>query len=80
VATNKISFPILFDCGQIALSYVHWQPGKAASIELPRVFLIDSGGTVRRDLEYSALTKEVFEGRGLFAEIDKVLAPPAGRK
>ena len=74
---NKISYPILFDCGQIAASYVHWMPGQAGGFDLPRVFLIDATGVIRRDLEYNALTKEVFEGRGLFAEIDKLLAAPA---
>ena len=82
-AAHKISTPILFDCGQIAASYVHWQPGKSGGFDIPRVFLIDGTGTIRRDLEYNVLTKEIFEGRGLFAEIDKILQPraaPAGKQ
>jgi peroxiredoxin len=78
--TNKVSTPILFDCGQIAASYVHWSPGKAGGFDLPRVFIIDASGVIRRDLEYGALTKDIFEGRGLFAELDKMLqAPPSGK-
>jgi len=72
-ATNKITIPILFDCGQIAASYVNWMPGKPGGFDLPRVFIIDAGGVIRRDLEYSAPTKEIFEGRGLFNEVDKLL-------
>jgi peroxiredoxin len=78
---NKISTPILFDCGQIAASYVHWQPGKSSGFDIPRVFIIDAAGVIRRDLEYNILTKEIFEGRGLFAELDKMLQskPATGR-
>src|ERR1051326_8280653 len=67
-ATNKISIPILFDCGQIAASYVQWSPGKSGGFDIPRVFIIDATGVIRRDLEYNVVTKEVFEGRGLFNE------------
>jgi peroxiredoxin len=75
--SNKISIPILFDCGQIAASYVKWSPGKSGGFDIPRLFIIDASGIIRRDLEYSPLTKEIFEGRGLFAELDKVLQTPA---
>jgi peroxiredoxin len=74
VAATKVTTPVLFDCGQIAASYIHWTPGTAPAFDLPRLFIIDPGGVIRRDLEYSLLTREVFEGRGLFAEVDKVLA------
>ena len=80
---NKISTPILFDYGQVALSYVHWMPGKPTGFDLPRLFIIDTAGIIRRDLEYNVLTKEIFEGRGLFAELDKMLqtkAAPAARQ
>jgi peroxiredoxin len=80
VVTNKVRIPILFDCGQIAASYVHWMPGKAGGFDLPRVFIIDASGVIQRDLEYSALTKEIFEGRGLFNELDKLLQAPAAGK
>ena len=76
-----MTVPILFDCGQIAASYVHWQPGKSSGFDIPRVFIIDAAGVIRRDLEYNILTKEIFEGRGLFAELDKMLQskPATGR-
>ena len=83
VAANKITTPILFDTGQVALSYVHWMPGKPTGFDLPRVFIIDTTGVIRRDLEYSLLTREIFEGRGLFAELDRMLQSkpaPAGKQ
>jgi hypothetical protein len=51
-------------------------------MNIPRVFVIDPNGIIRLDLEYSVMTKEVFEGRGLFAELDKLMQaqPPAGAK
>jgi hypothetical protein len=40
---------------------------------MPRVFVIDAGGFIRADYEYSVLTREVFEGKALFTDIDKLL-------
>jgi len=74
LAANKISFPILFDYGQVAGSFLLWKPGKEAGMNIPRVFVIDPAGVIRLDLEYNVMTKEIFEGRGLFAELDKLLA------
>ena len=75
-ATNKITIPILFDCGQIAASFIHWTPGKSGGFDIPRVFIIDGTGIIRRDLEYNT-SKDIFEGRGLFNELDKLLQMPA---
>jgi peroxiredoxin len=81
VAAHKLTFPILFDTGQVAFSFLQWKPGQTAGMNIPRVFVIDPNGIIRLDLEYSVMTKEVFEGRGLFAELDKLLAQsPAGAK
>jgi len=77
---HKITTPILFDCGQIAASYIAWAPGKAPGFDLPRLFIIDAGGNIRRDLEYNVLNKEIFEGRGLFVELDKMLSDQRGVK
>lgn len=76
-AANKITLPILFDYNQVAASYVHWTPGKSGGFEIPRIFIIDASGIIRRDLENSAFTKDIFEGRGLFNELDKLLQTPA---
>lgn len=75
---HKITSPILFDCGQVAYSYIR---PKSTSISIPHVFFIDGEGIVRNDIVYSPQTQQVFEGNGLFAEIDRLLktAPPAKR-
>ena len=57
---HKLTYPILFDCGQMAYSYV-----LTPNLQYPRVFLIDSAGMIRADHQYSPLTAEIFEGKGL---------------
>lgn len=73
VAAHKIRSPILFDCGQVAASFIQGTP-QNASFSLPRVFILDANGIIRRDFEYGFLTKEIFEGRKLFTEVDSMLA------
>jgi peroxiredoxin len=72
VAGHKITYPILFDMGQMAYSYV-----RATSLEYPHVYLIDGNGMIHRDWVYSVTTKDVFEGKTLFTEIDRMLTPAA---
>jgi hypothetical protein len=42
-------------------------------IQVPHLFLIDSHGIIRNDFAYEESTRPIFEGVGLFAEIDKLL-------
>lgn len=69
VKTHRISFPLLFDSGQAAYTYV-----LSGQISLPRVWIIDAAGMIAKDVSYSDQTKDFFEKRGIFAEIEKVLA------
>ena len=71
-----ISYPVLFDAGQTAFSYVRKQ-----TFDLPQVYLVDPNGIIFNSYGYSALTKDIFEGNGLINEIDRMLgasAAPAG--
>jgi thiol-disulfide isomerase/thioredoxin len=72
-AQFKITTPILFDCGQVAYSYIK-PTGQQVSI--PHIFLIDGDGMIRNDFAFSDSTLDVFEGKGLFTEIDKLLVAP----
>ncbi len=76
IQSNRISYPVLFDCGQVSGSYFMATPQRP-SFDIPHVFLIDANGVIRSDFAYSPLTLGIFEGRGLFAEIEKILAAPA---
>ena len=71
IAQHKIKSPILFDCGQVAYSYL--KP-TSQTITIPHVFLIDGAGMIRNDFAFGNDTLEIFQGKGLFAEIDKLLA------
>ena len=72
ISKNKITSPILFDCGQVAFSYL--KPS-SPQITIPHVFLIDEAGVIKNDFSFGPANAAIFEGKGLFTEIDKMLAP-----
>jgi peroxiredoxin len=73
IAQFKVTTPILFDCGQVAYSYI--KP-TTPTVNIPHIFLIDGDGMIRNDFAFSDATLPIFEGKGLFTEIDKLLAAP----
>lgn len=74
IAAHKITFPILFDCGQVAASYLRITP-QNPTIQVPHVFVINRQGTIVADHGYGAGTEKLFEAPEFFAEIDKLVAP-----
>jgi peroxiredoxin len=68
IAGHQIAYPILFDAGQMEYSYV-----RKSSVDNPCLFLIDGNGIIRNDWSYSPFTRDIFEGKALFAEIDRLL-------
>jgi peroxiredoxin len=68
IAGHRVTYPILFDSGQMAYSYV-----RSMSFDTPHVFLIDASGTIENDWGYSLTTHDIFEGNGLMSEIDSLL-------
>ena len=77
-ADKKTKVPLLLDCGQVGVSFLRPTPG--AGVNMPHVFLINGDGWIVNDFEYSPATTEIFEGRGLYTELDKMLAGGAGQK
>ncbi len=73
VAEQKVTYPILFDCGQVAFSYVRPSPLRP-SINIPHIYIVDRDGLIRSDIEFGPNTGDVFLGSGLAREIDKVMA------
>jgi thiol-disulfide isomerase/thioredoxin len=69
---NHVTVPIVCDQGQTTVAYMNARPG-ASHIDVPHLFLIDKQGMIRNDYGYSEKDKAVFEGPGLFPEIDKLL-------
>jgi peroxiredoxin len=75
ITGHKIAYPILFDCGQVAYSYM-----QKIQFDLPQVYVIDANGMIQRHYEYTVLTRDIFEGNGLIAELDRLLAGAASPK
>jgi peroxiredoxin len=77
VKEHKITAPVLLDRGQVAFSYL-----KTPSFDIPHLFLIDAAGTIRNDFGFGPANKQIFEGKALFAEIDRLLKemPPAPKR
>jgi peroxiredoxin len=73
-AGHKITYPVLFDCGQMAYSYV-----RTNKIELPMVFVIDGSGMIRGQYDYGPLTHDIFDGNGLVNEIGRLVASGAAK-
>lgn len=66
---HKITYPVVMDQGQMMFSYILSPQGA----DVPRVYVIDPNGYIRADYVYDVTTRDIFEGKGLFTEIDKVL-------
>ena len=73
VATNNITIPVVCDMGQMTASYFKATPSTMSHVSVPHLFIIDKQGMIRNDFAYEESTQVVFEGAGLFPEIDKLL-------
>lgn len=81
IREHKVTGPVLFDCGQMAASYLKATPQRP-SFSTPHLFIIDANGWIRNDYSYSPATRAIFEGNALFQELDRLLAekPAAAKK
>ena len=73
IQTNNITVPVVCDMGQMTASYFKASPATMQHIDVPHLFLIDRRGIIRNDFGYDESTRNVFEGAGLFTEIDRLL-------
>ena len=73
IAKYKVTSPILFDFGQATAAMLKITP-QNPSISLPHLLVVDANGIVQSDWPFSDAQKAIFEGDGLFAIIDKLLA------
>jgi peroxiredoxin len=71
---HNVNYPILFDAGQMMYSYT-----LDPKIVFPHIYVIDGRGIIRFDYPYDVTTRDVFEGKGLSAAIDRLLAEPGGK-
>ncbi len=60
VAGHKVTYPIVFDAGQMQYSYV-----LKPHVDLPCVYVIDANGYIRADYMYGLTTQGHFRGQGV---------------
>jgi len=65
-AEHKITWPMLFDSGQVMVSYLKLTPANP-KVTFPHLFIIDGKGTIRYDFEGGE------EAAAISAEIDKAM-------
>ncbi len=75
---HGITTPVLFDCGQVSISYLEATP-QHPSVDVPHLFLIDGQGMIRNDFGYGFDTRNIFEGDGLDLEIDRLMGGAAAK-
>jgi peroxiredoxin len=69
-AEHKIQWPMLFDSGQVMVSYLKVTPDHP-EVHFPHLFIVDGSGTIRND--FSGSDDKALTVAGLSAEIDKLL-------
>jgi thiol-disulfide isomerase/thioredoxin len=79
IQEHKVTSPILFDCGQVTASYMKITP-QNPKMEFPHLFLLDGDGNIRADFGSDPASKDVLEGKGLFAEVEKMFKLPPMKK
>jgi peroxiredoxin len=75
-AAQGLTTSFLFDCGQVAASYLKVTP-QNPSFSVPHFFVIDPKGQIREDYGYDAMHKNIFEGDGIGKIIEKYLPAAA---
>lgn len=70
-ARHKAAWPILFDSGQVMMSYLQLNPTGNMHAQFPHVFVIDGSGRIRNDFDGNA--EVLLTVGGLSAEIERVL-------
>jgi peroxiredoxin len=65
-SAHKIPWPMLFDSGQVMMSYLKATPANP-TVHFPHLFIVDGDGTIRYDFEGLEDSGEIS------AEIDKLL-------
>lgn len=65
-ADHKVTWPMLFDSGQVMMSYLKMTPSNP-KVNFPHLFVIDATGMIRFDTEGDE------DAAGIEAQIDKVM-------
>ena len=79
IAQLKVTSPVLFDCGQMSASYLKVTPDRP-QVHVPHLFIIDAQGMIVDDYGYTEQTKAVFESKGIFPILERLLGAAPARK
>jgi peroxiredoxin len=69
-AAHNAKWPVVFDSGQVMMSYLQLKPTGNMNVHFPHIFVIDRFGAIRNDFDGDEAALTV---GGLSAEIDKLL-------
>ncbi len=73
IATNKTTYPILFDSGQMSASYLKITP-QNPTVVFPQILIVDGAGTIKENYKYSNETANFFSNsKELSAVLDKMV-------
>jgi len=73
ISQNHVNYPILLDQGRVAYAYI-----RKPAFDIPYIFLIDAGGKIREQFEFSEATQNIFEGNALFPHLDALVSASFG--
>jgi peroxiredoxin len=73
VEQHGVTSPILFDCGQMAISYLKVTPDQPG-VNVPHVFIIDPDGMIVDDFGNTEANRERFEEEALTARLEELFA------
>jgi thiol-disulfide isomerase/thioredoxin len=75
VSGHNIAYPVLFDQGQVAASYV-----RTPRLGFPTIYLVDPEGMIYANFTYGPMTRDIFEGNGLTNELDRLMASASKKR
>ena len=73
IATTKVTYPILFDSGQMSATYLKITP-QNPTVVFPQLFIVDGAGIIKENYKYANETANFFSNsKELTAELDKMV-------
>lgn len=75
IEDHKVTNPVLFDCFQVAASYLKVTPAKPR-FHLPHLFLVDGKGQIRKSVAYDPDVNHAYftgEAKPLMADLEKLV-------
>jgi len=78
ISATNVTWPILFDCGQVTASYVKILPDNPV-VHFPQLFIVDRDGNIRAQAGADSNPAEM-ESKALIAQVEQLLQSAAKPK